>query len=617
MKRSVLFAVIAILCVSFVLADNVNILGIPNENRTIELSPQPPAGSPSGNGSSINQSFGDATYWRLNAANDARTNTISSWRMAFANLFFNNSGLVSGSLAWTNASGVTANSISILNEQMLHASNAGHLFAVNGMNELTITGNSIASILNVTAPNLCYSNGTNCQASGGGGSSNTTGSNLYFNFTDQNNSGTAETNLYKFSIGAGTLNNTNDTATIDISGDYIGSTSSKRFQFYINNNNTIDSGAVGLATGGSWGMIIQVTRTGSNTAEVASRLQTTTATTFNYDKHIDMSGVDFTSAINTNVTGTASGVGAASNDISARWIQVRLNGGVAGTGGGGGGGSTVNAILNASNVYVPNTIQNFSQAKLENISVIMGHGNNNTFSYFKGGLVLCGGHCNYSDTDPVSQATNPIQQGNIVLRVNASSNINLAPGGQGNIDIGGANVVLGNWGGTTQIYNTVLTQGFWSFGSSSTMYVDSSSDWNYANAPRFLGGFNTSLITSYDGSIPVFTIGGGACSGGVDAGSHGNAVNGLISITSGTSCGSFNDQVIMSVDFGFNICAPKNVLVTVTPATATGSRVFGSKTGVVRVDASSPQKFDLFSPIENGLPTDSVDYQWVYHVECG
>lgn len=153
------------------------------------------------------------------------------------------------------------------------------------------------------------------------------GGRTFQNFTQSNNTSTDETNLYKFTIPSNALAVTGDTIVFDISGNYVGSTSSKRFKTYVSNNLTYDSTAVGLATGGSWAIIMKVSRTGSNTAHVSTRLQTSSATTLNYATHFKMTSVNFSSTIPINITGTASGVGASSGDISGEWLEINYEGG--------------------------------------------------------------------------------------------------------------------------------------------------------------------------------------------------------------------------------------------------------------------------------------------------
>lgn len=170
--------------------------------------------------------------------------------------------------------------------------------------------------------NLNVSSGEDICITGGNCLSKVPSGIMFNNFTDQANSVTDETNLYVYSLAANTLTATGDSAIIEFAATYIGSTSTKQFKTYSSQNNSFDSGAVSLGTGGTVQLRQRIIRINATAAEIETSLQSTQATTFNYANHYELVNVNFASAMQLNITGTAGGVGAASADITARSFVI-------------------------------------------------------------------------------------------------------------------------------------------------------------------------------------------------------------------------------------------------------------------------------------------------------
>lgn len=74
----------------------------PKLPQIVPRTPIAPTSSSSSNGSGINQSYADATYWRVDAGNDGRYNPVSSWTMGFSYFNFNHSTITTGGIRWYN-----------------------------------------------------------------------------------------------------------------------------------------------------------------------------------------------------------------------------------------------------------------------------------------------------------------------------------------------------------------------------------------------------------------------------------------------------------------------------------------------------------------------------------
>lgn len=129
----------------------------------------------------FNQSLADSLYWRLDASNDPPT---ADWNMG--NRMFQwliNGG--SNGLFWT-INGVEAYLINYNLGRMIFISK-------NGVQPAFVSENSTLYPLvlqvdgNITANNICYSNGSNCQSTGGGTGVNETFANQTYLRLDTNN----------------------------------------------------------------------------------------------------------------------------------------------------------------------------------------------------------------------------------------------------------------------------------------------------------------------------------------------------------------------------------------------------------------------------------------------
>lgn len=156
-------------------ASEIKVLGTNEVNRTINLvTPSSPSGG--GGNSSFNETTGNSLWWRLDGTNAPPT---ADWNMGgkgFKNVGESN---FNGSINFFHP---TSNSIGLFfdngNAELDYNSGADH-FEFSGLGDLNFdwnggyafnTGQAIF-YENLTAPNLCYSNGSNCMSSAGGNAS--------------------------------------------------------------------------------------------------------------------------------------------------------------------------------------------------------------------------------------------------------------------------------------------------------------------------------------------------------------------------------------------------------------------------------------------------------------
>jgi hypothetical protein len=144
------------------------------------------------------------------------------------------------------------------------------------------------------------------------------GGSLASHYIDAGNTSTTETDLY--SDAQAVLAQGGDTIKFEYSGIYVGSTSSKRLKVYYAGTVIFDSTALAVASNQSWKVRGSVTNLSSATAvrcvvelEYSGGSIVSASPTFT-----EVTGITSGLANILKITGTASGVGAATNDIVAK-----------------------------------------------------------------------------------------------------------------------------------------------------------------------------------------------------------------------------------------------------------------------------------------------------------
>jgi len=136
---------------------------------------------------------------------------------------------------------------------------------------------------------------------------------------DAGNSGTSETDLYSDSIIANTFGTNNDKVLASYGGIFVSSaTATRQIKIYFAGTVILDTGALSISASSSWGIDIYLHRVSSTVVRYRVALQTAGASTAVYNAEGELTGLTLSNANTLKITGTAAGVGAATNDIVAK-----------------------------------------------------------------------------------------------------------------------------------------------------------------------------------------------------------------------------------------------------------------------------------------------------------
>jgi len=141
---------------------------------------------------------------------------------------------------------------------------------------------------------------------------------IFDNFTDANNTGTSETDLYSYTTPASTLANNGEKIIAKYAGTFNDATATAQIKLLFGGTSIFDSGAITISGTGSWAIEVMIIRTGSSTARAIVNMNTPTASTSVYTTQTDVTGLTFTNTNILKITGTAGGVGGGNNDITAK-----------------------------------------------------------------------------------------------------------------------------------------------------------------------------------------------------------------------------------------------------------------------------------------------------------
>lgn len=150
-------------------------------------------------------------------------------------------------------------------------------------------------------------------------------------YTDAANSGTAQTDLYSYTLPANTFANDGEKISFSYAIEFSDATSTANLKIVFAGNNVALNTFTLTATASAtvFGYII---RTGSTTARtcITFAMGSANGTPSTYVSNADMTGLDFTTTNIIKLTGTAGGAGGGSNDITAKsgtisWQGVAAN----------------------------------------------------------------------------------------------------------------------------------------------------------------------------------------------------------------------------------------------------------------------------------------------------
>lgn len=205
------------------------------------------------------------------------------------------------------------------------------LSTTNPQLRLTYTDNSVYTDFQVTSGgqlgitptgtnSAIIKTGTASQYAGIGGS-------IFDVIADVGNTSTTETDLFSMTTPANFLTTDKQKIDFKFSGIYVGSTSSKAIQVYFGGTSIFTSGALAISSNSVWEVRGWIIRTSSSTARCFVTLSTPGLSVTLYDGYTALTGLDFTTTNIFKITGQASSVGAATNDIvlkmaTGNWIPA-------------------------------------------------------------------------------------------------------------------------------------------------------------------------------------------------------------------------------------------------------------------------------------------------------
>jgi hypothetical protein len=137
-------------------------------------------------------------------------------------------------------------------------------------------------------------------------------------YTDVNNSGTGETDLYTYTTPANTLEQDGGKLIGRYAGTFNDATATAQIKVYFGGTSIFDSGTLTLSTTGAFNIDLYIVRTSSTTARAIVNMSTPSASTSTYTTETDLTGLTLSGTNIIKMTGTAGGVGGGSNDITAK-----------------------------------------------------------------------------------------------------------------------------------------------------------------------------------------------------------------------------------------------------------------------------------------------------------
>lgn len=148
------------------------------------------------------------------------------------------------------------------------------------------------------------------------------GGTIFNHFADAGNTTTAETDLYSDSIPASALGTNGDKLDATYGCIFVNSTSTKQLKLYFGGTAIFDTGALTISASSEISMEVLIIRVSSTVVRYVVRAVTTGASTGAYSAVGELTGLTLSNANVLKITGTAAGVGAATNDIVAKASTV-------------------------------------------------------------------------------------------------------------------------------------------------------------------------------------------------------------------------------------------------------------------------------------------------------
>lgn len=159
--------------------------------------------------------------------------------------------------------------------------------------------------------------GTTLDATGGG-AAGTSGNyeTLDVDYTDGGNVTTTETDLFTKTLDAGELGTDGDRIEAQWAGTFVSSaTATRQLRAYFGGTLFFDTGALTLSTSSTWEVECTVIRISSSAVRCSASMTTEGAALAAYTDYTEITGLTLANTQIIKLTGTAAGVGAASDDI--------------------------------------------------------------------------------------------------------------------------------------------------------------------------------------------------------------------------------------------------------------------------------------------------------------
>jgi hypothetical protein len=191
----------------------------------------------------------------------------------------------------------------------------------------------ITSINSMTGPAVTVTTGTGLTSSSG---SNTVTISVDLNstdihqvlnkqFADANNTGTGETDLYTYTLGANKLVNNGASISFEVGGVFNDATATANLQLYFAGTAFGGTGAMTISGTGAWRAQGSIVRVSSSVYRASVTFFSDNTTQKIFTNMANVTSVDFTASNIFKITGTAGGAGGGSNDITAQMMIITYN----------------------------------------------------------------------------------------------------------------------------------------------------------------------------------------------------------------------------------------------------------------------------------------------------
>lgn len=150
-------------------------------------------------------------------------------------------------------------------------------------------------------------------------------SSLFQHYADAGNTTTSETDLYSDTTPASTFANNGDVINALYSGVFVSSaTATRQLKAYFGGTAIYDSGALSISVADSWQLTISIIRESSTVVRCIVDLKVGGVSVTSSPTYTRITGLTLSGTNILKITGTAAGVGAATNDIVAKSGVVLL-----------------------------------------------------------------------------------------------------------------------------------------------------------------------------------------------------------------------------------------------------------------------------------------------------